>query len=287
MARNQIKLAEMVRQILTEAELTPEQEIVFQNLGKQYEKFVTGLDDAVGDEKVKAVLMSGLKDGDIQDDQIAIKEISVGVSNLSPTQNEIDVQKSLSWPLQKDAKGLQKYLEGVNVVIMAPIITLNGKWVIDGHHRWSQVYSFNAQATMKCANLVFPGLNPLTGLKAVQTAIAAIKGDVPQNAVSGTNLLKAGEDQIIKDCIDLMKSGSNGLLAAKILKKFNKVKTLNFEECARYIWQQVEVMQKESQPAQGAPERGYMPQTDQVPGEFDAISKLLKKGVINWNEPIG
>lgn len=286
MASKRIKLAEIVREILTEAELTPEQEIVFRNLGKQYEKFVTGLDDVVGDEKVKAVLMSGLKDGDIDDDKIEIREISVGVSDLRPTQNEIDVQKSLSWPLKKDAKGLRDYLEGNDVVIMAPIITLNGQWVIDGHHRWSQVYAFNANATMKCANLVFPGLNPLTGLKAVQTAIAAIKGDIPQNPVSGTNLLKAGEDQIINDCIQLMKSGSQGILAAKILKKFNKVTSLNFEECARYIWKQVEVMQKESQPAQGAPARGFMPQTDQVPGEFDAISKLLKKGIINWNEPI-
>ena len=281
-----ILLKEIVRNILLEADLSPEQEIVFQNLGKQYEKFVTGLDDVVGDDKVKAVLMSGLKDGDIDDDKIAIKSVSIGVSNLRPTQNEIDVQKSLSWPLTKDPKGLNDFLEGNDIVIMAPIITLNGQWIIDGHHRWSQVYAFNANATMKCANLVFPGLNPLTGLKAVQTAIAAIKGDVPQNAVSGTNLLNAGEDQVIKDCIQLMKKSSNGILAAKILKKFNKVKTLNFEECARYIWRQVEVMQKKSQPAQGAPERGYMPQTDQVPGEFDAISKLLKRGVINWNAPI-
>ena len=48
-----------------------------QNLGKKYEAFVTTMSDDAGDEKVRAALKAGLQDGDIEDDKIAIKEVSV------------------------------------------------------------------------------------------------------------------------------------------------------------------------------------------------------------------
>jgi len=274
-----------LKDILLEADLSPEQEIISQTLGKKYESFVTAMDDAAGDAKVYAAIQAGLSDGDIEDDKIDVKEVTVAVKDLRPTQNEIDVGKSLNWPLVKDTALLKDYIVGKGVVIMAPIITLNSKWVIDGHHRWSQVYAFNANATMKCANLVFPGLDPIYGLKAVQTAIAAVMGEIPQNTVGGTNLLKASEDEVKADIVRMISSGSVGQKALKELKKFNKIKALDANVAADYIWQQVEVMQTKAKPAAGAPKRGFMPQTDEVPGEMPKLAQLLKKGVVNWNEP--
>ena len=254
-------------------------------MGQKYKKFVGDLNDEAGDYKVQVTLKAGLQDGEIDDDKIDIVEESINVSALRPTQNEIDVDKSLSYPLAKDAKLLKDYLEGKDVVIMAPIITLNGKWVIDGHHRWSQVYAFNANATMKCADMKFSGMDPITGLKAVQTAIAAVMGQVPQKFVKGTNLLKASEDEVKKDIVALINKGSVGITAMKTLKKFNKIKSLDPNEAADYVWQQVAIMQTKAKPATGAPERGYMPQTDEPPGKFDDLEKILKKGVVNWNKP--
>ena len=265
--------------------LSPEQVTIANVMGEKYKKFVTDLNDEAGDYKVQATLKAGLQDGEVDDDKIDIKEVSIAVKDLRPTQNEIDVDKSLSYPLAKDAKLLKDYLEGKDVVIMAPIITLNEKWVIDGHHRWSQVYAFNANATMKCADMKFPGLDPIRGLKAIQTAIAAVMGEVPQKFVKGTNLLKADEDKVKADIVALISKGSVGTTAMKTLKKFNKIKSLDPNEAADYVWQQVEVMQTNAKPATGAPERGYMPQTDEPPGKFDDLEKILKKGVVNWNKP--
>ncbi len=276
---------EIAKEILSEQDLTPGQEIIMQNLGKKYEAFVTTMSDDAGDEKVKAALKAGLNDGDIDDDKIAIKEVSIPVKKLRPTQNEIDIQKSLNYPLEIDSKLLKDYLVGKNVVIMAPIITLNEKWVIDGHHRWSQVYAFNANATMKCANMSFPGMDPIHGLKAVQTAIASVMGEIPQKHVGGTNLLKAPEDKVKKDIVQMISSGAVGQKALKELKKFNKIKTLDANVAADYIWQQIEVMQTNAKPATGAPKRGFMPQTDEPSGKFPKLAQLLKKGVVNWNDP--
>ena len=283
--RKRTMLSEIAKEMFTEQELTPEQEILMQTLGKKYETFVTDLDDASGDEKVHAALQAGLADGDIEDDKIDIKEVTIPVKNLRPTQNEIDVGKSLKWPLVKDTTLLKDYLVGKNVVIMAPIITLNEKWVIDGHHRWSQVYAFNANATMKCANMSFPGMDPIHGLKAVQSAIAVVMGEIPQKSVEGTNLLKASEDEVKKEIVSMISSGAVGSKALKILKTFNKIQVLDANVAADYIWQQIEVMQTNAKPATGAPKRGFMPQTDEPSGKFPKLAKLLKKGVVNWNEP--
>ena len=102
---------EIAKEILSEQDLTPEQEILMQTLGKKYETFVTDLDDEVGDSKVQAALQAGLSDGDIEDDKIDIKEVTIPVKNLRPTQNEIDIGKSLNWPLQKDTALLKDYIE--------------------------------------------------------------------------------------------------------------------------------------------------------------------------------
>ena len=257
-----------------------------QTLSKKYQSFVSDMKNAAGDSKVHATIKGGLHDGSVDDDKISIKKSSVKVSKLRPTQNEIDIDKSLSWPLQKNAAMLGTFLKGNNVTIMAPIITLNNKWIIDGHHRWSQVYAFNAQATMACANLSMPGLNPIEGLKVVQTAIAATMGTIPQASVKGTNLLKASEDTVKKEVLKLMSAGSEGPKALRWLKKFNKIKNNEGPaELADYVWQQIKVMQSKSQPAPGAPARGFMPQTDQPPGGMPKLAQLLKKGVVNWNDP--
>jgi len=279
-----ILLREIVRTILLEAPLTPEKEILKQALLKKYKSFVTDLKDEAGDHKVNAALNAGLSDGSIDDDKISMSLTNIPVTKLRPTQNEIDISKSLNFPLQKDASQLKDFLTGVGVEIVGPIVTLNGKWIVDGHHRWSQVYAFNADATMKCMNMIFPGMHPLEGLKGVQTAIAASMGTIPTKSVEGTNLLTASEDKV-KGIISYMirsKMQTEGGKAIKWLKKYDKIDKMSPEAAAGYIWNQVEVMQTKAIPAPNAPERGYMPQVDEP---SDDVLKDLEKGKVNWNEP--
>lgn len=138
---------------------------------------------------------------------------------LTPTQSEIDITKSLAWGLrggegsepnaQVAIANIDRIFEGKSVKLGEgeglPIVTF-GSFIIDGHHRWAQVYCFNPAAKMACVD--FEGvLSPLEMLKAIRGCIAAIKKDkLPQAIVKNRNMLsaskKAIKDYISKNILD-------------------------------------------------------------------------------------
>ena len=72
------------------------------------------------------------------------KLVSIPVSKLYPTQQDIGLQNSLDFAItQKDA---QQYFGTEAKMILSPILTYKGQYIIDGHHRWSQLYMLNDKA---------------------------------------------------------------------------------------------------------------------------------------------
>ncbi len=159
-----------------------------------YQEFVTQLAAIANDPKVKAVLQHGLKDGKPTDEVVRINKINVPVTRLKPTQNEVDIDKSLAYPLN-DQKSFLKYLTATGAVKAGPnaiVTAAGGTLVIDGHHRWSQVYAINKDAVMEAVDINIEGASPETYLKVVQMAIAADLGKLPvANTGPGINLLDA------------------------------------------------------------------------------------------------
>jgi hypothetical protein len=155
-----------------------------------YEEFVAKLGTLASDKKVQAFIASGRTDGDQTDDLLKAVSKAIKVTDLRPTQNEIDVNGSLKWPLTK-ADSLANCLGNNTVTIKAPIVTYNGEYIIDGHHRWSQLYAMNSRGVIDAIDLVGPKIDPVDVLKIVQLAIAAELGKVPTQSVQGQNLLKA------------------------------------------------------------------------------------------------
>lgn len=194
----------------------------------------------------------------------------INVKKLAPTQNEIDVNKSIDFPLSK-AEILESYIKcaGGFVTVKEPIYAAvaNGKnWVIDGHHRWSQVYFVNPNCAIAAKELK-PTKNytdPISVLKTSQLAIAANLHSIPQETVQGQNLLKINEVDLKK----LITGHSNITNVIATLKK-NGIKLsgkdiATADDAAQYFWNNVHEMQTGSQPATGAPERGLMPQFDKA-----------------------
>ena len=247
----------------------------------KYEDFVKELGDMANDDKIVAAIRAGKRDGKISDERIAFTKISIPVKKLHPTQNEIDVDKSLKIQLKDQYPGqIENILEGKDVVLKAPIITLNGKYIIDGHHRWSQVYAMNDDATMTALDMKVDE-DPLTVLKAVQMAIVAKLKDLPVSNVEGHNLLEIEETKL-KTYV-----GSNVSDAAiDKLHKAKKIEQRTKEDVENYIWDNVSQMQKTSQPIKDAPDRNVMPQTDDAEDTAGNWSDLLKAGVINFKEPV-
>lgn len=244
-----------------------------------YEEFVAKLGNLVQDPKVQAFLKSGKTDGDQSDDKFIATSKAIPVKNLRPTQNEIDRDGSLKWPLTKP-DSLKNCLSKGPITIKAPVVTYNGEFIIDGHHRWSQLYAINKDGQINCVDLTGPKLKPIDVLKVVQLSIAADTGKIPSATVKeGNNLLdmdgnsvaKYVTSTITKECVQVfnkMRSGALGKLDSKAIA--GKVVVPNVME-----------MQKTSQPIPGAPKRNVMPQTD------DATNAMtyLAKGVINFNKP--
>lgn len=246
-------------------------------LGLEYEDFVKELGDMADDDKLLAAIESGKKDGHISDEKVMFTKITIPVRKLHPTQNEIDVKKSLKIQLSGEyPEQFGKIMDGKDVIIKAPIITLNGKYIIDGHHRWSQVYAFNAEATMVAMNMVVDE-DPIDVLKAVQMSIAVKIKEIPVAHVEGDNLLEITEAVLKEYVIEHIKKE-----VVESLKEHQKIEDDSKKLASEYVWTNVKYMQKTSKPIKDAPDRDVMPQTDDAAGWED----VLKAGVINFKEPV-
>ena len=68
----------------------------------------------------------------------------------------------------------------------------------------------------------------------------------------------------------------------KLLAENHRIKDdKDFTGAGKFIWDNVRTMQRDSKPIEGAPDRDFMPQTDQAPGWADE----LEKGNVNFLEP--
>ena len=219
-------------------------------LKQDYDTFVNKLNVDVQDKKFQDAIKA-------LSDKAPVKftEIAPTVGNLKPTQNEIDVDKSLKFPLT-NAQSAELCLKGGTVAVAGKrIITAGGgKYIIDGHHRWSQVCALNPEAKIAAVDLS-DIKDPFKALKATQLGIAADLGKVPVAKVEGRNLLKIGKDELI--------AYVQKVTTPEVLEVFKKYKKGDDAKAvAEYIWTNVEKMQADNQPVSGAPKRDIMPQTD-------------------------
>jgi hypothetical protein len=261
-------------------------------LKKPYPKFVEELKEMGRDPKLLAIIEAGQLDGKPDDERILFPSTpSVHLaSDLVPTQNEIDVNKSLAFQLSmqpgKESQ-LVQILSGGPIQIKAPLIILNGEYIIDGHHRWSQIYAMNPEAKVVCYNLVTrDNVDPIDILKAIQLAIMATIQRIEPHFVKGSNLIEIGRKELVDFVVDGKGSKDfDGVQVGSMLAFASKRGLSTKEEIAELIWSNVERMQRQNAPIRNAPNRGVMPQTDDSLDQPD-FKKYLNSGAINYKEPV-
>ena len=217
--------------------------------------------------------------------------VAIPVKNLKPTQKEIGLENSLSYVLEN---GCTDVFNGQPQLIASPIITYNSKYVLDGHHRWSQLFFINPNAQIiafdfKKANGIPDEEPPMVMLEKLQIAIASIFGKVPSSTASNNINVYAAHQGVIRDylyknlveknnLLDLVdsrlkgKSVNNAELNQKKQKVFNYfVKTINY-----FI--------QLTKPTTDVPTRDLMPQTggpDNI--EIDKVDPKLLTDVFTDN----
>lgn len=237
--------------------------------------YVSLLQKYSSDPKVMAVLKAGQSDGQPNDEKFDVVETTIAAKNLKPTQNEIGAEESLKNIATDQYGSLESFLKGTPDV-GSPIITYNGEFVLDGHHRWSQVYAANPNAKLKAVNVVGK-IDPKDILKAVHTAIAIDAGEtktISANLKAG-NLLAFTSQQTYGYMLDN--------LTDKARAVWNKFGYDDDTEIAKHVVKTVSMMIKSSKPENWAPKRDFMPQPEK--SGSDKWGVTMQQGSVNLINP--
>ena len=245
----------------------------------RYEVFIKKLGKAAQDPKIRGILIGGLLDGKKVDDIIKNTEIIRMGKNLAPIQHEIDLESSLKWvgqhpenvPLMLRGGTLEaKHFGGV------PLVTGHGQYIIDGHHRWSQVYMINPEARLQTINLQIE--DPRAALRESQIAIAALAGEVPTQRIQPTKNIYTMTPRQIKTLIPKY-------LTPEFYEAFYKTYPRRYktrDDVNTHLYKNIIKMRQQNQP-QTDIGRELMPQYSKVGVEKG--TKALSRGRVNIKHP--
>ena len=234
-------------------------------------------------QEALSALLAGLEDGARpEDDKVSVEQVELVCRSLRPTQSEVVMDKSLKFTLENPS-AFMGYLQSNGPFKVGPpnnnaIITFNGKYVIDGHHRWSSLYCVNPNAKITAYNITKPNMDPSMMLKAVQAAIFANLQEIPQNRGGGINLFTADDKQIERYIASILAANPASVEAFKALpapqnlamreqtqQGFDQMATaMAVRSVSGIVVPNIKILQSESPPIQSATTRPSMPQADQV-----------------------
>lgn len=258
----------------------------------EYPDYIDKLNEMLKDPKTAAILEEAFG-GDLGDIQLKFNKKHIPVKKLLPTQSEIDLKNSILFTLC-NPECIRNIFKPV-VELGIPVVTLNGVFIIDGHHRWSQAYIFNRNCKMNAIN--FNGnLSPIEMLKATQGVIAAWKSEhgehdkgVPSATVAkGFNIFDKSREEmeefincVLDGEIDFKGTKCNPQHVINVLSQYVSEVT-DRESLIEYLCDGAEYLKHNSKPAVDAPNRGLMPQTDQAGsvGNDSAVQKLKDSKVL-------
>ena len=222
-----------------------------------------------------------LFDGENGEAYKAKNHVAVEVSKLFPTQSEIDIEKSAKWAQgAKFAKGVADMFSGEafgkSFSVPVLVYVADGKnWIIDGHHRWSQVGLLNPEASIDC--MVVTGPETVQDfLKITQGAIAAVIADDENKNNGKKNSHQLPIGSAVPENNIFGKDLEGDKLTEKIVKMFD-----GHDDCVKIV---VEALQKNGhediKDAQGIAQlatknRDLMIENKQVPQKWAAPRPVM------------
>lgn len=216
---------------------------------------------------------------------IVITDFKADTSKLVPSQNEVDIDKSLGYPLTHAAQ-LAEYFTGGYISSQKIITANNGTTIVDGHHRWSGLFVINPDTQLASYDL---GYTPTAkeALQETQMGIAAKDGKLPQEFVEGLNLFTIGEVEFKNRVIEIIDYGvpeeELDPEPVAVRAAFLEYRGLATDaEITEFLWQNVLRMRAGNQPIPGATGRGFMPQ----PKPYDQVFAWMQDGNLSYSFPI-
>lgn len=270
------------------------------------------------DSKVVKVLNLGKKDLKLDDEKVPVTEKNIPAKNLYPTQSQIGLLDSIGFLAFVKPEKTKNPLSGQADFGGERILTANGKYILDGHHRWSGTYILNPNANIPCLDITLNAKSETELLKVIQMAIASTYGAIVMKSANAATdiynneiLTKWNSQYKIEGdtTLGLLKAiieGKCGLPKAKgadqdnVNKFIETIKTTkklaDKESVEKYLSKNADDLKSNHNKPEGAPLRSIMPQPDDtakstgkegekidgIPADF--VNKL-KSGDLNFKAP--
>ena len=226
---------------------------------KKYDDYVDTLNKMLEDPKAKTLLEDGFG-GELGDTKLIFSAKEIPVSQLMPTQSEIDLDKSLKHALINKESFKKTFTDPIE--INKPIVTFRQNYVIDGHHTWLQAIAINPKGKILSFN--YDGdISPIQMLKAVQGTIAAVKADdnnnngkLPSSKVDGPNFFDDSFDE--KKIRKYLEETFDESLTNIYCKYLDNCK--NKKDIIEYLTERLLDIKSNNYPFESAPSRENMPQ---------------------------
>ena len=241
---------------------------------KNYEDYVETLNKMLEDPKSAALLEDGFG-GILGDTKLKFSVQKITVSQLMPTQKEIDLDKSLKHALVKEESFKKTFSNPIE--INKPIVTFRKNYIIDGHHTWLQAIALNPNGKILAFN--YDGdISPIQMLKAVQGTIAAVKADknnnngkLPSSKVEGPNFFSDKFDR--KKIRKYLEDTFNDDLTDIYCEYIKECKDKN--DIMKYLEERLLDIKANNYPFEAAPSRDDMPQVFKGGTDADDKSSAL------------
>ena len=242
---------------------------------KKYDDYVDTLNKMLEDPKAKTLLEDGFG-GELGDTKLTFSVKEISVSQLMPTQSEIDLDKSLKHALTKKESFKNTFSDPIEIN-KKPIVTFRQNYVIDGHHTWLQAIAINPKGKILSFN--YDGdISPIQMLKAVQGTIAAVKADdnnnngkLPSNKVDGPNFFDNSFDE--KKIKKYLEETFDESLTNIYCKYLDNCK--NKKDIIDYLVERLLDIKSNNYPFESAPSRENMPQVFKGGTDADDKSSAL------------
>jgi len=226
---------------------------------KKYDDYVETLNKMLEDPKAKALLEDGFG-GELGDTKLNFSVKNIPVSQLMPTQKEIDLDKSIKHALTNETSFKRTFKNPIE--INKPIVTFRQNYVIDGHHTWLQAITLNPNGKILAFN--YDGnISPIQMLKAVQGTIAAVKADdnnnngkLPSNKIKGPNFFDKSFDR--KQIHKYLEETFDDSLVDIYCEYIKECKNKN--DIIKYLEERLLDIKANNYPFDTAPSRDDMPQ---------------------------
>jgi len=238
-----------------------------------------------------ALLTTGGVSRGIPNGAIDVEEMAVPVAGLIPNQNEISLASSLGFPLGKDPEAIRTAFEGGDIKVAGQLIltSADGQYIVDGHHRWSQLFVINPFANIVAADVGYVP-NPKEALVQTQVAIAAQTGFLGSQSAGNDNLFTIRQESFNDQVAAIINNGRypkdspitpGEPTKPAVLEIFTEFLGLDgqtdaekMDSIENYLWGNVLRMRENNFYITDAPGRPVMPQTSR--STFQPVLGLMQ-----------